>query len=65
MNEIIANIGESLQGMKGPDVLFLITCILSIPVALSIIFLNMMKAEARHLRKMKERADLKRRKQKT
>jgi hypothetical protein len=55
MNEIIANIGESLQGMKGPDVLLLIACILAIPVALSIIVLNMVKTENRR-RELRARA---------
>ena len=55
MNEIIANIGESLQGMKGPDVLLLIACILAIPVALYLIVLNMMKTENRR-RELRARA---------
>jgi len=55
MNEIIANIGESLQGMKGPDALLLIACILAIPVALSLIVLNMMKTENRR-RELRARA---------
>ena len=55
MNEIIATIGESLQGMKGLDVLLLIACILAIPVALSLIVLNMMKTENRR-RELRARA---------
>ena len=58
MNEITTTIGESLQGMKGPDVLLLIACILSIPVALSIIVLNMVKTENRR-RELRARAEIK------
>ena len=55
MNEIIANIGESLQGMKGPDVLLLIACVLAIPAALYLIVLNMVKTENRR-RELRARA---------
>lgn len=55
MNEVTTTIGESLQGMKGPDVLLLIACILAIPVALSLIVLNMMKTENRR-RELRARA---------
>lgn len=55
MNEVTTTIGESLQGMKGPDVILLIVCILAIPVALSLIVINMMKTENRR-RELRARA---------
>lgn len=43
MNEISNVIGESLQGMKGPEVLLVIASVLSIPVFLYILVMEAIK----------------------
>jgi len=43
MNEIAKVIGESLQGMKGPEVMLVIASTLSIPVFLYILVMEAVK----------------------
>lgn len=43
MNEIAKVIGESLQGMKGPEVMLVIASTLSIPVFLHILVMEAVK----------------------
>jgi len=43
MNEIARTIGESLQGMKGPEVMLVIASTLSIPVFLYILVMEAVK----------------------
>jgi len=43
MNEIARTIGESLQGMKGPEVMLVIASTLSIPVFLYILVVEAVK----------------------
>lgn len=43
MNEIAKTIGESLQGMKGPEVMLVIASTLSIPVFLYILVMEAVK----------------------
>ena len=40
MNEIAITIGESLQGMKGPEVLLVIASVLAMPVFLYILVME-------------------------
>tara|TARA_R110002074_G_scaffold87565_2_gene193169 strand:+ start:189 stop:341 length:153 start_codon:yes stop_codon:yes gene_type:complete len=43
MNEIAKEIGLSLQGMKGPEVLLVIASILSMPICLYILVMEAVK----------------------
>jgi len=54
MNEIAKTIGESLQGMKGPEVLLVIASVLSIPVFLYILVMEAVnEVKKRRMSRMK------------
>jgi hypothetical protein len=51
MNEIAKEIGLSLQGMKGPEVLLVIASILSMPICLHILVMEAVNEVKKRRRK--------------